>query len=367
VSVPFDITTSSLTSAERAAAPEQIFDGTYASQGRLTLQINALGGRYRAEDRLLAEYFMVEYPLGDRVRLVGGARIEHNEIEVRTTQVGRPDTLTVLRNTDLLPALALNLGLTDNQNLRFSATQTLSRPEYRELSPVDYIAEPIGGKRVRGNPDLTRALIQNLDARWEWYPRTGETVGLALFYKRFKQPIERVLIQTSDGNAPDATFQNASSADNYGVELELRKRLDNVGLPPFTVFANTTLMKSTIDVNTGDGSSLTNTSRPMAGQAEYVVNAGIEFQTAGGLSVTGLYNVVGRRIAEAGILPLPDAYEEARHLVDVSVRIPVFRQLLVKVDAKNLLNEPYRLTQGGLDQLRYDTGRVFGMGITWAP
>jgi hypothetical protein len=367
VSVPFDITTSSLTQAERAASPEQIFDGSYAEQGRLTLQINALGGRYQAEDRLLAEYAMLDFPLSSRLRLVGGARIEHNQIEVRTTQVGRPDTVTILRNTDVLPALALNLALTENQNLRLSATQTLSRPEYRELSPVDYIAEPIGGKKVRGNPNLKRALIQNLDTRWEWYPRTGETVGLALFYKRFKQPIERVLIQTSDGNAPDATFQNATSADNYGVELELRKRLDGLGLSPLTLFANTTIMQSTIKVNTADGSSPTNESRPMAGQAKYVVNAGVELLTPGGLSVTGLYNVVGRRIAEAGILPLPDAYEEARHLVDVSVRIPVFQQLMVKLDAKNLLNEPYRLTQGGLDQLRYDTGRVFGMGITWAP
>jgi len=365
VSVPFDITTSSLTQAERAVAPELLFDGTYAEQGRLTLQINALGGRYRAEDRLLAEYAMLEYPITGRLRLVGGARIEHNQIEVRTTQVGRPDTVTVLRTTDVLPALALNLALTGNQNLRLSATQTLSRPEYRELSPVDYIAEPIGGRRVRGNPELKRALIRNLDARWEWYPRTGETVGLALFYKRFKQPIERVLIQTSDGNAPDATFQNAASADNYGIELELRKRLDGFGLAPLTLFANTTVMQSTIEVNPADGSSLTNASRPMAGQAKYVVNAGLEVLSPGGFSITGLYNVVGRRISEAGILPLPDAYEEARHLVDVSVRLPVFEQLMVKVDAKNLLNQPYRLTQGGLDQLRYETGRVFGIGFSW--
>jgi outer membrane receptor protein involved in Fe transport len=40
---------------------------------------------------------------------------------------------------------------------------------------------------------------------------------------------------------------------------------------------------------------------------------------------------------------------------------------MVKADAKNLLNQSYRLTQGGLDQLRYETGRVFGMGFTWTP
>lgn len=232
---------------------------------------------------------------------------------------------------------------------------------------MGYLAEPIGGKRIRGNSDLRRALIQNLDLRWEWYPRTGEVVSVAGFYKHFRRPIERVLVQTSDGNAPDVTFQNARAADNYGVELELRKRLDEIGLSPVTLFANTTIMKSSIKVDTTDGSSLTNRDRAMVGQAGYVVNAGLEFATPGGLSLTALYNVVGRRVFEAGISPLPDAYEEARHLVDVAVRVPLLETLTVKADAKNLLDQRYRVTQGGLDQLSYRTGRTFGLGFSWTP
>jgi outer membrane receptor protein involved in Fe transport len=367
ISVPFDISNVSLTQAERTATPGQLFDGTYASQGRLALSINQLGGRYRAEDRLAAGYAMADLPLSGRIRLVGGARVESSQIKIRSSQPATADIFSTLSNTDILPALALNASLTDNQNLRLSATQTLSRPEYRELAPVRYIAEPLGGKVVRGNEDLQRALVQNLDLRWELYPRAGEVISVAGFYKHFRRPIERVLVQTSDGNAPDATFQNARSAQNYGVELEVRKRLDAIGLRPLTLFANTTLIRSRIKVDTADGSSLTNKNRPMVGQAGYVVNAGVEFLTSGGFSVTGLYNVTGRRIFEAGILPLPDAYEEARHLVDVSVRIPILATMTAKLDAKNLLNEPYRITQGGLDQLRYTTGRIFAAGLTWTP
>lgn len=369
VNVPFDVLGFGLTQAQRNAEPEQIFDGTYASQGLLTLQINALGGRYDAEDRLVAGFAMLDYPLTSRIRVIGGARVESSRIEVNTTspEIGLQQVQTVLQNTDLLPALAINTALTPTQTLRLSATQTLSRPEYRELSPVGYLAEPIGGKRIRGNSDLDRALIQNLDLRWEWYPRTGEVISVAGFYKHFDRPIERVLVQTSDGNAPDVTFQNARAADNYGIELELRKRLDVIGLSPLTIFANTTVMKSTIKVDTTDGSSLTNRDRAMVGQAGYVVNAGLELAAPGGMSLTALYNVVGRRIFEAGINPLPDAYEEARHLVDVSVRVPVFEGLTVKADAKNLLDERYRITQGGLDQLSYRTGRTFGFGFTWTP
>jgi hypothetical protein len=36
----------------------------------------------------------------------------------------------------VLPSLALNIALAENQNVRISATQTLSRPEYRELARV---------------------------------------------------------------------------------------------------------------------------------------------------------------------------------------------------------------------------------------
>jgi outer membrane receptor protein involved in Fe transport len=76
---------------------------------------------------------------------------------------------------------------------------------------------------------------------------------------------------------------------------------------------------------------------------------------------------VGRRIVEAGILPLPDAYEEARHLLDLSLRIPLLSALTARLDAKNLLDQPYRVTQGGMDQLRYTTGRQFAVGFTWTP
>ena len=121
---------------------------------------------------------------------------------------------------------------------------------------------------------------------------------------------------------------NAERADNYGVELELRKSLDFVaaGLAPLSVFANTTLMQSKITPGNTDISALTSTDRPMVGQAEYVVNGGLTYAAANGLSATALYNVVGPRIVEAGALPFPDAYEQARHVVDFSLQVPVMRR-----------------------------------------
>jgi TonB-dependent receptor len=309
----------------------------------------------------------VEVQLTGRLRLIGGARVEHWTLDLHTLSPQGVETATERDNTDVLPSLALAYDLTDDQVIRLSASRTLSRPEYREIASVSSF-EPIGGLITFGNPTLQRALIQNYDARWEWYPRSGETVSLGAFYKRFRSPIERILVQNADGFSPDITFANANGADNYGVEIELRKRLDwlSEGLRRITLFTNTTVMQSEIDVGNEGLSSLTNPSRPMAGQSEYVVNAGLSYGSDdGSWSATGLYNVAGPRLVEAGISPLPDTYEQARHLVDFSMQFPVAGAVSGKLDAKNLLDEPVLYLQGPVERLRYRTGRVFSLGFKW--
>jgi outer membrane receptor protein involved in Fe transport len=359
----FDITNRSLSLADRGLSPEQIFAGPFAQDGRLSLFISSFGGQYDAKDRLSAGYAQVEMPISDRLRLIGGARIEHWTLDLNSLDPqGLPSTVS-RDNTDILPALSLNYDLTDNQILRLSASQTLSRPEYREISTTSSF-EPIGGVITFGNPDLQRALIQNYDLRWEWYPRAGETFSAGLFAKRFNDPIERVFVAQTGALAN--SFLNAERADNYGVELEVRKSLEFVSpsLAALTLFANTTLMRSEI---TPGSNVLTSSDRPMVGQAEYVVNSGLTYAGPGGINATALYNVVGARVLEAGARPFPDTHELARHVVDVSVLVPVLASTSIRLDAKNLLDSPYRVEQGGVTRLRYKAGRVFAFGASWNP
>jgi hypothetical protein len=359
----YDITNRSLSPADRALPPEQIFAGPFAQDGRLSLFVSAFGGQYDARDRLGAGYAQVEMPLSARLRLIGGARVEHWDLELNSlSPQGVPAGVT-RNNTDVLPALSLNYQLTETQIVRLSGSQTLSRPEYREIANTSSF-EPIGGLITFGNPDLQRALIQNYDARWEWYPRAGEVFSVGVFAKRFKEPIERTFVATTGALAN--SFVNAEKADNYGIELELRKSLDflSPALTPLTLFANTTWMQSDI---TPASQVLTNANRPMVGQAEYVVNGGLTYAGPGGLNATALYNVVGPRILEAGARPFPDSYEQARHVVDLSVQVPVVASTSIRFDAKNLLDSPYRVDQGGVTRLRYQTGRVFSFGASWNP
>ena len=356
----------SLPREERQRTPEEIFDGRFSGADDNVLRVVALsqGGSYEAADAIGAGYAMADYQLSERFRLIGGARVESQSLEVRARPLFGNRVKVAPTYTDVLPSLALNVKLTDNQSLRLSASQTLARPEYREIVPIAS-RDVIGGEQFIGNEDLKRTLIQNADVRWEWYPDAGEIVSLGVYAKRFDDPIERVYRGTSGTRV--TTFENAEKADNYGVELELRKRLGFLAgaLEPLTFFSNVTLMRSEIDLSNVSAGSVEE-SRPMVGQAPYVVNTGLTYSSDDGrLSATALYNVVGRRIFAASLLPLPSVYEESRNVVDLSLRFPVLGGLTGRFDARNLLDEPYEVTQGTVTREAYRAGRVFALGLQW--
>lgn len=362
-SQPYDIRNHDLSVAERSVPASQLFDGGYAEAGRLTLFVNQVGGRYTARDRLAAGYAMLDLPLGSRTHVIGGARLERWGLDLTSfDRTLSQDSTVTRRNIDLLPSLAINYALARDQNLRFSASRTLSRPEYREITDVQSF-NPIDGTFLFGNTGLRRATIQNYDVRWEWFPRAGEVLSIGLFAKRFSDPIEQVFVFTSGAAA--LSYINAEGASDYGLELEVRKSLNALApaLRPLTIFANTTVMRSRI---TPGDSSLTSGERPLVGQAAYVLNAGLAY-TQDGWSGAVLYNRIGRRVAEAGFRPFPDVYEEPRSQLDLSLQVPVSGVLAVKLDGKNMLNAPTRFTQGPVDRLSYRTGRVLSFGAQWKP
>lgn len=350
--------------------PEQIFDGRFAgpSDSVFTMESVARAGSYTAKDRVMAGYAMLELALSDKIRVIGGARVEAGDLEVTTELADGQLVPSSVKKTDVLPSLALNLRPSESHNLRLAVSQTLSRPEYRELSSTNVDDSSIG-VLFQGNPNLRRTLIRNADARWEWYPNPGEVFSLGVFYKRFKDPIERTEVNVSGlRDAAQQTVVNADGANNYGVELELRKGLGLLGpaFDGFVLFTNATVMRSEIEIGDQSVGTLTSTSRSMVGQAPYVVNGGLTYSTANGrASATALYNVVGRRIVAASVVPLPDVYEAARHALDLSLRVPLARALSAKFDAKNILDQPYEQWVGSVIRERYTTGRVFAVGLSW--
>jgi hypothetical protein len=346
------------------APPEEFFDGRHAGPGDaiFLLSRELSGGRYTASDELAAGFAMAEVNLMERLRLIGGARVEQYTLTVGAeNQLGQPSV--VERDyTDVLPAITAVVALSETHQLRLAASRTLARPEYRELAPITY-REVLGGEQVIGNAELERTLIDNFDARWEWYPGPGEVISLGVFAKRFDRPVEERYLARSGTDT--RTFENAESATNEGVELEVSAGLGRLApvLEPLAAFTNLTLMRSR--VNTGNPDDV---ERSMVGQAPYVLNAGLTW--AGSRQAwtgTLLYNVVGERIvnARASGATVSDVVERPRHMVDLSLRFPLPGEASGKLDLKNLLDAPVEVRQGAIVRNSYRTGRSVSAGVSW--
>lgn len=350
--------------------PEQIFDGRFTQRGDtvFTLAPLAQGGSYEAHDQIGAVYAMTEIGLSTRAHVIAGARYEDDRLTVNARSTLGSPVRIAKHWTDVLPSLVFNYALTTDQQVRASVTRTLARPEYREVAPITS-RDVLNGDDTQGNDQLNETTVSNADLRWEWYPRSGEVLSAGVFAKHFDQPIERVYQAVGSGTR-SVFHTNANSATNYGIEVEARKSLSFVvpSLDRFQGFVNATLMQSRISLSPGTRASATNLERRMVGQAPYVVNAGLTYLAIGNsASATLLYNRVGDRITAAGDKPLPDVIERARNSLDLSIRLPVAGAFSARLDGKNLLDAPYRLTQGTVTRELYRIGQTVQVGLVWRP
>jgi len=357
-----------LTNAERQLSPESIFDGRFTQPGNSDLRLVPLaqGGSYTAEDRLAAGYVMLNWQVRPRINVITGARFESSDVTVVAAPTIGPAVTTNPQFNDVLPSLAVTVKASENQNVRFSVSQTLARPEYRELAPLQF-RDVLGGDNYLGNADLVRALIRNADIRWEWFPTRSEVFSVSLFGKQFENPIERIYLGTSGTRI--VSYQNAERATNVGVELEARTGLGKIAsaLDNVSLFTNATFMQSEITLRQGLA-SVTSANRAMVGQAPYMINAGATWNSlSGATSATLLFNTVGPRIIDAGVVPLPDVTEQARNLVDFSLRFPVAGNFSGRFDAKNLFDAQFRVTQGPVTRESYYLGRTISLGFNWQP
>jgi outer membrane receptor protein involved in Fe transport len=230
--------------------------------------------RYTAGMDVYAGYAMLDLGIGSRLRVIGGVRIEDSDIRVKTLDPLVPNAIeqmAFLKNTDPAPGVNVIYSLTPRQNLRGGVSRTLSRPDFRELSPFDF-NNVLGGFVAQGNPNLLRATIDNYDVRWEYFMGGNQLLAASLFIKKFTDPIEQTILPANDLRQ---TFVNANGARNTGFELEARQGLGRFGryLRNVSVQGNFTFVDSNIRIRESDALLLTSKDRPLLGQSRYIVNA----------------------------------------------------------------------------------------------
>lgn len=324
---------------------------------------------YTATQDLQAAYLMGSAPVTSRLFLSGGVRYEHSDQRVSSfepyDQATNNQVNSGIETGDLLPALSARYILKPRMNLRFAASQTVSRPDFREMSEFEY-QDFIGGQAVKGNPNLNRALIRNYDMRWEMVHGVADLMAVSVFYKNFINPIETVIENTAQQRI---SYENAKAANNYGVELEIRQNLGFMAdaMRTVTMTTNLSLIQSQIELNQGVSTNIqTSTERPLAGQSPYLFNMGLAYMhPTMGTQVNLFYHTFGKRIASVGSSGLPDIYEMPHQDLDIGFKQPINRNLSLKAGIGNLLDSQVRFEQDGQATEGYYKGRSFSIGFNY--
>lgn len=385
----FGIGTTDASAAVRHGTPDLVFtDANLLDPANgFKLSSGGLGTEsYLAAQTEEASYLKVDALLNERWRLAGGVRREEFgqaslpiDLLEYDPAVGQcaltPCDSRALQDahfaeSDLYPALSVTRIMQDvwaeRFQLRFGVSETVARPDLREVSQATYI-DPLTEVRVVGNASLVPSPIKNFDVRAEWFFDNGDNFTASLFYKDITRPIEAVQGAGSDDNIV-LELINAKEADIAGLEVEWLKDLSTVGprfLEPFFFSGNITISDSELTVG-NVAFNVTNDVRRLAQQSNYVANLQLGFDSANGAhAFTLAYNTFGERLFFAGRAGQPDAYEQPFESLDFVYSFYPTDRLSFKFRIQNLLDEKLEIEQEDVTVLEQNVGTTAKIDVKW--
>ena len=309
------------------------------------LEEKQMRNNYRGHNTLGAGYLTLSLPFG-KLGIHAGVRFEHNDMELisNSRDYEKSESSRHYKTDDVFPSLNTTYKINDQHQVRLSYGRSINRPEFREVSSSVYYDFDLASN-VQGNTELKNCYVDNLDLRYEWYPSRGELISLAVFYKHFDSPIEWTYT-VAGGTDLIYSYKNAKSANNYGVELDIRKNLGFIGLKDFSWSFNGALIKSKVQFEKGAKEE----DRPMQGQSPYLINTGIFYKNEPlKMDIALLYNRIGKRIIGVGRSEgstgddsnarVPHSYEMPRNTIDFSLAKKFGDHLELKLNVRDLLAE----------------------------
>jgi len=339
---------------------------------------------------IYAGYGLLRWLPTDTLTLEAGVRYEDatQTVDLDQSIFNTPiagATPTNLGNDYFLPSGTITWEPIDDLQLRLSASQTIARPQFRELVEQTYF-DPDSNRRFRGNPFLTDSELINVEARAEYYIAGPNRVSLAGFYKEIDNPIENTLVSASGQVL--TSFANAPAATLYGVELDFVYGIDlyNLGGTFFETkqllfLTNYTYTQSEISVAAGDtapvpgnpaqdANQLFDDGSPLVGQSDHVANfsVGIE-DTEKVQQLTVLLNYASERVTTRGGA-LPDVVEDPGLTVDIVGRTELGvlgKNVELSFEARNLFGrdnfEFQQLGENRIEINTFEVGTSFSFGV----
>ena len=328
---------------------------------------------YTGTQRIQSGFIMAEFVPVGRLRILGGARLERSVQTVQTFELFNPDNNPVksdLSTSDVLPAVTLTQGLTNRNSatdiqVRFAYGRTLNRPNFRELSPATF-NDVTGGRQEYGNPDLDRALIDNMDLRFECYFSPTEYISIAGFNKEFDSPIVDIIVPSAQLSV---TKMNAERATVRGLEVDFRTSFAFISpaLGDLYLGGNAAWISSKAILSENIGIQGTENPR-FQGQSPYVYNLQLMYDNPDTLwTATVLYNVSGPRITEYGAYSMPDTSREPFHRLDFVASKTLKERLKISMKFQNILGSRTESVVGDavVDSIQRGRALSLGVGLTF--
>jgi hypothetical protein len=345
-------------------------------------------GSYAADLEVFAAYGKIDMEPLPFIRTTFGVRAERAVQKLDIRQLFDTEAVPTdppkLKEAYYLPAATVTWNFMDDMQLRLGASQTIGRPQFRELSPQSYL-DPDTDRVFFGNPNLRDTRFTNVDARYEFFFGPQQHFTLGAFYKDVTRPVESIVIQ--QGATAQQSYINAPKADILGAEVEIKQLFDGVfsdgWLAPYTflVQANYTYSSSELKADAGDtiitptGSVVSAPSyivvgSQLQGQSEHVANLQLGFEDDVSQG-TLLLTYVSDRSSARGPEGQPDIIQEPGFILDFVYRRDFEtwgQDFTIKFKAGNLLDEDYleHQTLGGGEVIvnQYDLGRSFSVDLS---
>ena len=301
---------------------------------------------YNGNLNVYAGYVDAEINAGDKWLFVPGVRLESFEQNISYDVINLGNNgvdSKSSKETFILPSLNIKYTLNDDQNLRLSASKTVSTPEFKEIAPFVY--EDVS-TRIGGNPDvLGYSDILNIDLKYEWFFSKNEIFSLGAFTKQIDNPINLVVV--GDATGTQRYVRTGDQATIYGFEIELRKNLlvdedDNANL---SFGVNATYMKTKQDLyETIDGTfdlAFNRNEDELQGASPFLLNADISYSPTfkNYQPVANLvFSYFSDRIDALGSGDLGNIVEKSVPTLDFIWKNTIKENFEINFSAKNILN-----------------------------
>ena len=291
----------------------------------------------------------------NRLTVNAGLRTEYSSMEIisNTNKINNNETSYMFDNLDLFPVLNLKYSINDKSNMRFALGRTVTRPSFYEKSPAQLIPE-LGERLTVGNPGtkdnptaygyLENSYSNNIDIKYELFPQRNELVSISAYYKNIIEPIEQKLASTGGTDFIKTFVNTPGNASAAGVELELKKRFNNV-------FAGVNAAYIYTNIKIPDSFDELTKERPLQGASPYIINADLGYNLRYGKDKTNItyfglvFNSFGERLYAVASDGIGNQYEKPFNALDFVLKNSINQKLEINFTVKNILNSTVQYKQ----------------------